>query len=372
MVTQSTMVPAVAGDESQWNFLDDTYWIVPTTYLPAFVLANVGGTPHLVPAVDQTVWHIEAVVAGYVFGEVETNIGGGWIHSTLVGSISPSGNVNFSFTPDDPHDALTIGGGTMQQINGDWFFEMQMTSGSAALSVTHWAYMAQVTPDDAAWSSLPGYADTTVPAVFDSDPGNDGAATLKIEVGTDAGEQQTALPNSGTLILGEGGDDTLYGNHRFGDALIGGAGDDRLVGLGGNDELYGQTGADKLNGGAGNDMLDGGAGADRLTGGAGADHFVFALASDSTRGARDVIMDFWEAEHDKIDLSLIDAKPSTDGNNDFHFIGQGAFTHTEGEVRTEVKNGNTFVDADVNGDGVADLSVRLEGVHALTAASFIL
>lgn len=70
MATQSTMVPAGAGDESKWNFLDDTTWIVPTIYLPAVVLANLG-TPHLVPVVDQTVWHIEAVVAGYVFGEVE-------------------------------------------------------------------------------------------------------------------------------------------------------------------------------------------------------------------------------------------------------------------------------------------------------------
>jgi len=372
MATQSTMVPAAAGDESKWNFLDDTYWIVPTVYLPAFVLANVGGTPHLVPAVDQTVWHIQAVVAGYVFGEVETNIGGGWIHSTLVGSISTTGNVNFSFTPDDPRDALTIGGGSMQQMNGDWFFEMQMTSGSSALSVTHWAYMAKVTPDDAAWSALPGYANTTVPAVFDNDPSNDGAATLKIAVGTDAGEHQVAFRNSGTLMLGEGGDDTMLGNIQFGDALIGGDGNDRLFGRGGDDELYGQTGADKLVGGDGNDMLDGGAGADGLNGGAGADRFVFANGSDSTKAARDTIVDFSEADHDKIDLSLIDAKPSTDGNNDFHFIGQGAFTHTEGEVRYQVKNGNTFVDADANGDGVADLSVRLLGDHALTAASFIL
>jgi hypothetical protein len=371
MATQSTMVPAGAGDESKWNFLDDTTWIVPTTYLPAVVLANLG-TPHLVPVVDQTVWHIEAVVAGYVFGEVETNIGGGWIHSTLVGSISPTGSVNFSFTPDDPRDDLTIGGGTMQQMNGDWFFELQMTSGSGLLSVTHWAYMARVTPDDAAWSSLPGYANTSVPAVFDSDPGNDGAATLKIAVGTDAGERQVAFRDSGTLILGEGGDDTLVGNRQFGDALIGGAGDDRLFGGGGDDELYGQTGADRLTGGDGNDMLDGGAGADRLVGGAGADHFVFALASDSTKAARDTIVDFTEADHDKIDLSLIDAKPSADGNNDFHFIGQGAFTHTEGEVRYEIKNGNTFVDADVNGDGQADLSMKLLGEHTLTASSFIL
>ena len=30
MPAQSTMVPAAAGSEARWNFLDDTYWIVPT------------------------------------------------------------------------------------------------------------------------------------------------------------------------------------------------------------------------------------------------------------------------------------------------------------------------------------------------------
>ena len=275
--------------------------------------------------------------------------------------------------PDDPRGDLTIGDGTMQLMNGDWFFEMQMTAGSGFASVTHWAYMAQVTPSDPAWTSLPGYADTSVTAPFDSDPNNDDGPTLKIAVGTDAGEQQTASRDSGTLILGEGGDDNLIGNNRFGDALIGGDGNDRLVGRGGDDELYGQTGNNRLIGGNGNDMLDGGAGADRLTGGAGADHFVFALPGDSAPAARDTIVDFLAADQDKIDLHLIDAKTSTpDSNDDFHFIGQGAFTHTEREVRFEIRNGATFVDADVNGDGKADLSIKLLGEHVLTAASFIL
>ena len=93
MPAQSTMVPAAAGSEARWNFLDDTYWIVPTPYLPAVILVNTG-TPMLVPAVDQTVWHITAVVAGYVFGEVQTNVGNGWVHSTLVGSITPTGQAS--------------------------------------------------------------------------------------------------------------------------------------------------------------------------------------------------------------------------------------------------------------------------------------
>jgi len=371
MPAQSTMVPAAAGSEARWNFLDDTYWIVPTPYLPAVILVNTG-TPMLVPVVDQTVWHITAVVAGYVFGEVQTNVGNGWVHSTLVGSITPTGQVSFSFTPDNPTSDITIGGGTMQQINGDWFFEMQMTSGTGFASLSHWATMAQVTAADDAWTSLPGFAGTLVPAVFDSDPGNDGDVTLKIAVGTDGGERLTATRSIGGLILGEGGDDTLIGNHTHGDALLGGTGNDVLNGSGGDDELYGESGDDRLVGGEGSDMLDGGAGADRLIGGAGADKFVFAMAGDSAAGARDTIVDFSQADGDRIDLSPLDAQPSAEGNNSFAFIGASAFSGTEGEVRAEIRNGNTFVSADLDGDAVADVAVRLLGVHNLTAADFVL
>jgi Ca2+-binding RTX toxin-like protein len=371
MPAQSTMVPAAAGSESAWNFLDDTYWIVPTPYLPAVILVN-SGTPALVPVVDQTVWHITAVVAGYVFGEVQTNVGNGWVHSTLVGSITPAGQVSFSFTPDNPAGDITVGHGTMQQINGDWFFEMQMTSGTGFASITHWASMAQVDAADEAWTSLPGFANTSVPAVFDTDPANDGDVTLKIAVGTDGGERLVAPRSTGGLILGEGGDDTLIGNRTQGDALLGGAGNDVLNGCGGDDELYGESGNDRLVGADGDDMLDGGAGADRLIGGAGADKFVFAMAGDSAPNARDTIVDFSQGDGDRIDLSPLDADPSVDGNNGFAFIGVAAFSGTEGEVRAEIRNGNTFVSADLNGDAVADVSVRLLGAHNLTADDFVL
>jgi hypothetical protein len=371
MPAQSTMVPAAAGSEARWNFLDDTYWIVPTPYLPAVILVNAG-TPALVPVVDQTVWHITAVVAGYVFGEVQTNVGNGWVHSTLVGSITPTGQVNFSFTPDDPASDITIGGGTMQKVNGDWLFEMQMTSGTGFASISHWAYMAQVTPADDAWTSLPGFANTGVPAVFDSDPSNDGDVTLKIAVGTDGGERLDAPRSIGGLLLGEGGDDTLVGHRTQGDALLGGTGNDILNGGGGDDELYGESGNDRLVGGEGDDMLDGGAGIDRLSGGAGADKFVFAMTGDSTPDARDTVVDFSQGDGDRIDLSPLDADPSAEGNNGFAFIGGSAFSGTEGEVRSEIRNGNTFVSADLDGDAVADFSVKLLGGHNLTAGDFVL
>lgn len=39
---------------------------------------------------------------------------------------------------------------------------MQMTTGTAAASVTHWAYMRQVTRADPQWHSLPGYRSTSI------------------------------------------------------------------------------------------------------------------------------------------------------------------------------------------------------------------
>ncbi len=65
-----------------------------------------------------------------------------------------------------------------------------------------------------------------------------------------------------------------------------------LAGGTGDDTLDGGLGRDRLNGGEGGDLLIGGWGADRLTGGAGADAFVFRDALDSTRGSRDMILDF--------------------------------------------------------------------------------
>lgn len=102
----------------------------------------------------------------------------------------------------------------------------------------------------------------------------------------------------------------------LGNFIYGSAGNNVLNGLDGNDWLHGGSwGNDTLNGGCGNDSLDGGYGNDRLyggegidhlTGGKGADHFVFQALSDSGDGL-DVITDFNFREHDRIDLTAIDA-----------------------------------------------------------------
>jgi hypothetical protein len=41
-------------------------------------------------------------------------------------------------------------------------------------------------------------------------------------------------------------------------------------------------------------------------------------------------------------------------------------------LRYEVKNGDAYVSGDVNGDGVADFSIRVVGVTVLGAPDFML
>ena len=152
----------------------------------------------------------------------------------------------------------------------------------------------------------------------------------------------------------------LTGNG-FNNAIYGTAGANTLRGRGGNDRLFGFDG---------NDTLRGGFGTDQLTGGAGNDLFVIGDAPESTVAAPDRILDF--ASGDDIHLSEIDANSNVGGNQAFTFIGASAFTNTAGELRYQQDGGNTFVYGDINGDGVADFAIRLDGLHALAVDSFVL
>jgi len=168
------------------------------------------------------------------------------------------------------------------------------------------------------------------------------------------------------------GDDTLSGTAGADsidglagrDLLSGLAGDDTLLGGRRADTLFGGDGADILRGGAGRNLLDGGAGgdrlvvglgADRLTGGDGADMFVFRAAA---AGRPHAITDFDRTEGDRIDLGAF-------GGLDF--IGDAAFGGVAGELRAAATGGGQRIEADLDGDGVADLVIDVR--HTPTAAA---
>ena len=176
-----------------------------------------------------------------------------------------------------------------------------------------------------------------------------------------------------STITGFDGNDKLTGMSQA-DKLFGNEGQDNLIGQGGDDFLSGGADNDKLHGGGGADDLRGNLGSDQLKGGIGADVFFFKSVADSTVAdtGRDTILDFRHAQHDQIDLHMIDANSHASGNQKFTFIGGDGFSHHAGELRVTHSGGNTFVSGDVNGDGNADFSIEVAGNHNLKEADFVL
>lgn len=175
-------------------------------------------------------------------------------------------------------------------------------------------------------------------------------------------------------LKGGSGNDMLEGGAGV-DTLLGGAGLDKLYGGDGDDILKGEAGNDQLFGRLGNDTLVGGVGADQLSGNAGKDTFVFLSVADSTVDAsgRDMILDFKQAEGDRISLKSIDANIKTTATDDsFTFIKTDSFHKKVGELRYFKSDGDTFVQGDVNGDGTADFTIVIDASLTLKSTDFIL
>ena len=181
-----------------------------------------------------------------------------------------------------------------------------------------------------------------------------------------------------TSILADGNNNTIAGSARADviadaggtNAIRGRGGDDSITGGTYIDQIRGDGGNDTIDGGAGNDVIAGGGGGDRLTGGVGNDTFVYLSVSDSALGSgrTDRVSDFTVGS-DILDLSAIDARTGA-GNQAFAWIGQSAFSGSKGELRLSPIGGVTgedwFLEGDTDGDLVADLRIRLDGLGAST------
>jgi serralysin len=197
------------------------------------------------------------------------------------------------------------------------------------------------------------------------------------------GFAQTGVGNlTNNTIIGNAADNRIFGLAGL-DNLSGGEGDDTIGGGDGNDTLQGGDGNDWLRGAVGNDSLTAGGdndtligaiGVDTLRGGTGNDQFIFLRQTDSgkTAATSDLIVDFVRGQ-DVIDLFGIDARTNNAAPNDtFTFIGAAAFTNVAGQVRYASAAGVTTVIMDMDGNGTADMTIRLTGTLALTAQDFIL
>lgn len=190
------------------------------------------------------------------------------------------------------------------------------------------------------------------------------------------GEGYDIVYSSVDFQLGENVEELVLGvealkgsGNGLGNFLYGSETVEALRGLRGDDRIYGFAGKDYLYGGSGNDVMNGGLGADTLFGGTGADLFRFEDA-DLQDAARDRIGDFNHSERDRIDLRGIDANTETSADDSFTFIGSAAFSGQAGELRFEHKGSLTLVFGDTDGDGLADLKIRIDGLIDLTMADF--
>ncbi len=152
-----------------------------------------------------------------------------------------------------------------------------------------------------------------------------------------------------------------------------------LIGNAANNVIYGNNGNNTLNGGAGNDMLQagdgginvliGGLGADQMVGGSGVDTFRFnALNEMGLNDKQDVISLFTTdvdapGAGDKLDFSALKG---------YTFVGDKEFTGGAKELRFVADADGIVVYGTSNADQVADFSIKLVGVSALTDADLIL
>ncbi|MEO6093412.1 MAG: NosD domain-containing protein [Novosphingobium sp.] len=246
---------------------------------------------------------------------------------------------------------------------------------------TYTLYLATDTIVEAAGEGIDTvncYVDYTLPANVE----NLRALNIALTIHGNALDNSLTAAARGSVLYGEGGNDTLQGG-LVADTLYGGTGNDRLLGYDGDDLLDGGTGNDTLNGGNGddtllggdgNDLLAGDAGADILTGGLGADTFVYRAADFSTNlaASQDTITDFSAAQGDKISLTAIDANTNTSANDHFTFIGSQAFHNVAGELRYAAASGGIIVYGDTNGDGITDFQILMIGISTIASSSFTL
>ena len=157
IATATASLPASAATVRDWAWLNGTTWIVPPNGLPAYVYSP--GQNRLVPVQDQTVYTITGYRNGYFWGRTATKLGDNAIScKALVGSVTPEGSIYLTFTdqPFTDTSTTTVGLGSMVSKGYQWTMANQMSTGSSAAQVGHWAYMVQSKPGSASWYSLPG------------------------------------------------------------------------------------------------------------------------------------------------------------------------------------------------------------------------
>ena len=113
------------------------------------------------------------------------------------------------------------------------------------------------------------------------------------------------------------------------------------------------------------------AGKNVFEGNGGDDRFVFAKGTTGkTESKADTITDFSQGDGDSIDLQSWDANSKKSGVQDFDFIDTQNFHGKAGELRYVIDGGDTWIQADTNGDKKVDLMIHVNGSVTLVEGDF--
>ena len=186
-----------------------------------------------------------------------------------------------------------------------------------------------------------------------------------------------ALVTHGYQIVAGNGADRVHGSN-FADVIWGDSSGSSSTADNGADTLNGAGGNDEIHGGNGADLIAGDLGADVLYGDRGGDLFKYNYNSDSSAlgGAFNVptgdwIKDFRASEGDKLDFSSLWGNGQITGPgapDELQWSGVAPSAYGLWFTQT---GGNTFVYADTDGDGVADIGIKVSGLVNFVPGNFL-
>lgn len=188
----------------------------------------------------------------------------------------------------------------------------------------------------------------------------------------------TSSDPSKTYIIAAGnGADTVNGSSRN-EIIWGDSSGNTSTADNGADTLNGGGGNDAIHGGNGADIISGDLGADTLWGDRGGDVFRYKFNSDSSAtaglfdpGTGDWIMDYRASEGDKLDFSALHGNGQITGPGAPDELQWSGTTPSAYGIWYTQSGGNSFVYADTNGDGVADIGIKVSGIVNFVPGNFI-